>query len=188
MIKNKKNIVLAILESKNKNCTEYLYFEFLNKFEKFNLNYNLIVYCFGNKPNENDILKIRFTKNIHKIILVKDNDLKYDIKKEIFKIQRDMKKILTIYKINADVELFGIPENKFSFDHFLLMHFDNKTFKNKKRNPQAFFKKEHDEKYKTNENFIKKILSIKDIANNLIFNSSCDKNYEKLVKIIFCEK
>lgn len=179
---NKKNIGLVILETKKKNCTESTYFNWINK--NIKLKYNLISVCIGNNPNENDLWKLRFLSNIKKIILVKDNDVNDINKEKILKIKNGIKNIFNLTKFEYIV-CFGIPENKYSFDHFLLMHFDSKTFDKEKRNPQKFFKKQYGEKYKTSEKLIEKILKDNKYKENLFTNSKIDKNYFELVKIIF---
>lgn len=195
MILNKKNILFLILESKNDNCTESIYLKYVNK--NYNLKHNLIVATIGNNPTKDKIIQnIRVSNNLYKIIVVKDNDTN-ELNDSIYKrIKKTIEKYFISKKYFIDdcgipnfIDDCGIPKNDFSFDHFLLMHYDEKTFLKNKNDPQNFFRKKINLRYKAMSDLPKKILDEKKSIENLFDNSKYDDNYKKLSKEIWdCSK
>lgn len=193
---NKQKIIFFILESKKK-CTESIYFKLLNKEARNNLKYEIIVQKTGTKISKDKILQIISIRNIKNIILVKDNDIKEYTEQNISKNMMEIKDIL---KLNTDMEIsetsfierYGIPNKNKTFDYFLLAHFNSEIFrKNKTKDKDKIenvLKELLGEKYKANEEMIKKVFK-EDYLNNLEINlENFDEWYFKLFNLLFVVK
>lgn len=195
MKKNKSKIVIIICESKN-NCTEKQYFNYIQKYERDLLNYDLFILTMGMKFEVNKFIdRLKFCCNPVPLmyLIIKDNDINQSYFDEN-QFTKDLTQTIKINykkdeqnKINGLQILFcGIPTNKFSFDHFLLFHFPHEIVLKEKKDPITFLKKEINEKYKCDEKSIKKIFDKnKNWKSNIFSNSKCDRNYIELINIIF---
>lgn len=189
---NKKKILFLILES-DKKCSESLYFDLLKQ-NKDELKYTLITYKIGPNLSKEKIQIIKDFKNVKKIVLIKDNDVKNytmkDIEENIICIWNSLidcnENGLKIKK--DDIERFGIPNEGINFDFFLLAHFDCEIFKKSKHSKRNVFKKLKEllgEKFKGDKNKIGKVFK-ENYKKNLFFNlNNFDIHYYKLICLIF---
>lgn len=129
--------------------------------------------------------------------MVKDNDIKEYTEQNISKNMMEIKDIL---KLNTDMEIsetsfierYGIPNKNKTFDYFLLAHFNSEIFrKNKTKDKDKIenvLKELLGEKYKTNEEMIKKVFK-EDYLNNIEINlENFDEWYFKLFNLLFVVK
>lgn len=158
---NKQKIVFLILES-DKNSTEKVYFELLNKKAKENLKYEIIYKKIGQKISKNKILEIKNIKNIKEIVLVKDNDTQEYSEQNILEDIKEIEKILNLNTEtlkSREIKRYGIPTQGKTFDLFLLAHFEKEIFKKNKTKSKSEKKLKDllDEDYKGSNEKIQKV-------------------------------
>lgn len=188
---NKDKVILFVLESETK-CSESIYFKHLGKYKKKDLKYDVIVFCIGIKFSENKILQIRNIKNVKKIILVKDNDIKEYTDENITLVINKIKKIFKNNKIknfeNICIERYGIPNKLTTFDSYLLAHLNREIFvknigsKNKVINYLKFFLGEN---FKGDEKKVAKVFTDEYLKNLKINIKNFDEQYNELINLLY---
>lgn len=192
MINKRQNILILCFETNNNICGEKIYFSKLQNSYRNKINYDIfITICppFKSASSLNNRLKAISADKMKYVIFCRDNDIKNDTF-NVNKWKKEVNNFFDIKKQRNKIQVLDIciPQKNISFDHFLLMHFNQDKFKKNCIKPKEFLKKEINENYKACKDSMDKILNQKDWINNLIENSSFDENYHEFIKLVYSNK